>query len=104
MRSTPVRRPTPVRRSAPTRLRFLLAGLSLSFTFLGTPPPVHAISSYPVTFYLLWGHREFLDPLGIGLDSNGHVYVTDPALCRITKFDGFGRVFVAWGSEGTAPG
>src|SRR5438105_4705913 len=43
-------------------------------------------------------------PAGIGVDSDGNVYVTDYALDRVVKFGPDGSVLGQWGVSGSALG
>jgi sugar lactone lactonase YvrE len=42
--------------------------------------------------------------LGLGLDSDGNVYVADALNYRIQKFTNTGTFLTKWGSQGPAPG
>jgi len=42
------------------------------------------------------GEGQFIDPCGITLDNNRHIYVTDVALGRVTVFDASGEVLDTW--------
>lgn len=61
------------------------------------------------TFMTRWGSfgeapQQFLTPLGIETDSQGHVYVLDHHNMRIQKFDGAGSFIAMWGVRGNGPG
>lgn len=67
------------------------------------------------TFIMSWGgsgygNGYFSDPMGIAVDANGFVYVTDVAGkgigydYGIQKFTSDGVFIMQWGSEGTEPG
>jgi tripartite motif-containing protein 71 len=50
------------------------------------------------------GPGEFDDPLGVGVDPAGNVYVADTGNNRIVKLSGSGQVLAAWGGYGTGEG
>jgi hypothetical protein len=50
------------------------------------------------------GDGQFYIPLGIGVDSSGHVYVADTWNHRIQKFDSNGNFIAIIGDWGSAPG
>jgi DNA-binding beta-propeller fold protein YncE len=50
------------------------------------------------------GEGEFDNPLGLGLDDDGCLYVADTGNQRIQKFDGQGRFLCSWGGPGREPG
>jgi sugar lactone lactonase YvrE len=47
---------------------------------------------------------QFNFPKGLGIDSEGNIYVADSQNHRIQKFGSDGRFLTAWGSPGEAPG
>ncbi len=49
------------------------------------------------------GGTDFSHPLGIAVDSEGYVYVTDEAVPRIVKFDANGGYEADWAATGGAP-
>lgn len=49
-------------------------------------------------------YGQFIRPLGIDVDSLGHVYVTDVLACRVQKFSGDGKLMLAFGEMGDGPG
>src|SRR6185503_11033185 len=74
-----------------------------TLTFVAPPPPP--------TFSLIraWGTPgsgpgQFTRPIGIVIDENQTVYVTDSGNNRIQKFDSTGVFLGAWGREGSRPG
>ena len=50
------------------------------------------------------GDGEFDNPLGLGLDDDGCLYVADTGNHRIQKFDGQGRFICSWGGRGSDAG
>jgi DNA-binding beta-propeller fold protein YncE len=55
------------------------------------------------TFLTTWGsagsaNGQFKDPLGVGTDASGNVYVADATNSRIQKFDANGVFLTTWGS------
>jgi len=77
----------------------------------------HRIQKFSLdgTFLLQWGEYDPLDgqrgdpgqldlPTGIGLDSNGHVYVTDTFNNRVQKFTATGTFVAEWGTPGSGHG
>jgi DNA-binding beta-propeller fold protein YncE len=50
------------------------------------------------------GVGRFARPKGIGLDSEGHIYVSDAMFDVIQVFDRDGRILLAFGGSGSAPG
>jgi len=51
-----------------------------------------------------WGNGTFLQPFDVAVAPNGEVYVTDPALQLVQKFDADGKFITQWGGWGTKPG
>jgi DNA-binding beta-propeller fold protein YncE len=49
------------------------------------------------------GEGELSEPLGLGVDGLGCVYVADTGNHRVQKFDARGRFLCAWGVRGTEP-
>ena len=50
------------------------------------------------------GDGQFLNATGIGIDSQGAVYVADAGNYRIQKFSAAGQLLVKWGTRGAGPG
>ena len=50
------------------------------------------------------GKGQFIWPMGIALDKDTNVYVTDEWLNRITKYDRDGEYISHWGTHGSADG
>jgi tripartite motif-containing protein 71 len=50
------------------------------------------------------GSGQFLNPNGIGTDTNGDVFVADAGNDRIQRFDSAGAALGAWGSSGSGSG
>ena len=50
------------------------------------------------------GERQFINPLGIAVDSSNNVYVADTGNDRIQKFDSNGTYLTQWGSKGEYTG
>ena len=50
------------------------------------------------------GKGQFIWPMGIALDKDTNVYVTDEWLNRITKYDRDGGYITHWGTHGSADG
>jgi len=50
------------------------------------------------------GDGEFRRPMGLSIDSSGHVYVADSVNHRIQKFTRDGEFVAAWGKPGKGPG
>jgi len=60
-------------------------------------------------FVLKWGSQgsgegEFSNPMGVGVDSSGNVYVSDDGNDRVQKFTSTGTFLTQWGSYGTEDG
>lgn len=51
-----------------------------------------------------WGGGTFLQPFDVAVAPTGEVYVTDPALQLVQKFDADGKFIKQWGGWGTKPG
>lgn len=51
-----------------------------------------------------WGMGTFLQPFDVAIAPSGEVYVTDPALQLVQKFDKDGKFIRQWGGWGTKPG
>lgn len=51
-----------------------------------------------------WGGGTFLQPFDLAVSKEGFVYVTDPALQLVQKFDAKGKFLTQWGGWGTRPG
>jgi tripartite motif-containing protein 71 len=51
-----------------------------------------------------WGNGTFLQPFDVAVAPDGNVYVTDPALQLVQKFDRDGKFLAQWGGWGTKPG
>lgn len=51
-----------------------------------------------------WGNGTFLQPFDVAVAPSGEVYVTDPALQLVQKFDANGKFISQWGGWGTKPG
>jgi tripartite motif-containing protein 71 len=51
-----------------------------------------------------WGQGTFLQPFDVAVAPTGEVYVTDPALQMVQKFDANGKFITQWGGWGTKPG
>jgi DNA-binding beta-propeller fold protein YncE len=51
-----------------------------------------------------WGGGSFLQPFDVAVSPSGDVYVTDPALQLVQKFDANGKFITQWGGWGTKPG
>lgn len=51
-----------------------------------------------------WGNGTFLQPFDIAISWKGEVYVTDPAMQLVQKFDLDGKFLRQWGGWGTKPG
>ena len=47
---------------------------------------------------------EFREPIGIAIDSEGFIYVTDAGNNRIQKFSKDGKFIKTWGSKGSNSG
>jgi len=69
--------------------------------------PTKGIGETPaVNFLLEWGQHgtargEFNQPIGISVDSEGNVYVSDSGNDRIQKFSNNGKFILSWGKEGS---
>lgn len=50
------------------------------------------------------GSGEMAQPKGVGMDSEGHVYVADALSDRVQIFDARGRFLLAFGGQGDRPG
>ena len=50
------------------------------------------------------GNGQFVNPLGIGIDSSGNCFVVDSGNSRIQKFTPAGAFATKWGSSGTGDG
>ena len=50
------------------------------------------------------GDGQFNGPLGIAVDSSGHVYVADTGNAHVQKFDSTGAFLMKWGSPGSGDG
>ncbi len=50
------------------------------------------------------GKGQFIWPMGIALDKDTNVYVTDEWLNRVTKYDRDGEYITHWGIQGSADG
>ncbi len=66
---------------------------------------VPAFSQEAYKFELMWGSLGTGDgqlnlPVGVAVDSSGHVYVADSGNHRIQKFDASGNFIIQWGSPG----
>lgn len=44
---------------------------------------------------------DFLDPVGLAVDSKGYVFVLEDDRARVSKFDGEGNLIEKWGKPGT---
>ncbi len=60
-------------------------------------------------FDLSWGSQgqasgQFINPVGIAVDNDGYVYVTDSNNHRVQKFDSRGGFITQWGSYGGGDG
>lgn len=51
-----------------------------------------------------WGHGTFQWPFDVAVSPKGFVYVSDPSLQLVQKFDTNGKFLMQWGGWGTAPG
>src|SRR5512139_1783037 len=63
----------------------------------------------PPFFLFDWGGEgvgggQFNNPLGVAVDSQGHIYVADYANHRVQKFDSSGGFLLAWGTYGVGSG
>jgi DNA-binding beta-propeller fold protein YncE len=70
--------------------------------------PVVAWAQAP-PFILAWGgwgsgDTQMQLPVGVAVDANGHVFVSDNGNMRIQKFTGTGAFIAKWGSFGTGAG
>ena len=59
----------------------------------------------PGDFSLTWGSNgtgngQFDQPMGVGIDGAGNVYVADTGNNRIQNFDSNGCLMLEWGSSG----
>ncbi|MEN8195710.1 MAG: 6-bladed beta-propeller, partial [Pseudomonadota bacterium] len=50
------------------------------------------------------GSGDLAQPKGVGIDSEGHVYVADALFNRVQIFDKTGALLLAFGGDGAAPG
>jgi tripartite motif-containing protein 71 len=51
-----------------------------------------------------WGNGTFQWPFAVAVSNKGDVYVTDPSLQLVQKFDSDGKFVTQWGGWGTEPG
>jgi len=66
-------------------------------------------SQVGVAFVSEWGSKgsapgEFNQPIGVALDDEGNVYVSDAGNNRIQKFTADGAFIVEWGTAGNGQG
>jgi tetratricopeptide (TPR) repeat protein/sugar lactone lactonase YvrE len=84
----------------------VVIGATLAFTvFGGVLPP----SKEGYSFVRAWGSEgtengQFKEPLGVAVDSQNNVYVSDSNNHRIQKFTADGTFITKWGSQGTENG
>jgi len=69
-------------------------------------PPVASAEYY--VYAGKWGSRgagagQFLNPCGLAVDDEGHVYVSDTFNHRIQRFTSAGAYLGGWGTSGTGP-
>ncbi len=76
----------------------------LCFVLVSLLFPVMEYAQNPYHFVLRWGDGMLGKPLGIAIDSQGTLYVSDLFLHRIWKFDVNGQVLGTIGSYGTGDG
>src|SRR5258708_34147023 len=64
----------------------------------------------PPTFVKAWGSAspisdgQFVDPMGVAVDSSGNIFVADTGNDRIQKFSPNSAFLTAWGSHGSGDG
>lgn len=86
--------------AAPGRsgLLFMLLALVVATAAAGAPRFMRQWGS------LGTGDGQFLLPVAVAVDSQGHVYVADAYGPSVQKFDGDGRFLLKWGTPGSGPG